>query len=290
MKLLVRKPAHTVAELASARQHQKTGRPTWCARWRVRFFFVAKFCYLHRVPVGQGPAPGTLGSSWLAGHFPTAVGFWSGRAGACYWHGVGGFMLTSSSSAPASRCSYCSPEASGRSGRTRGDVETRRRDAEAPRATPRQTQNPPPPHHLSQPNNNRRARRSFPLRCSARAHSSVARLELPCAAPSQTVGAVRRHRERLHVPLEPEAAARDADVAVDAFQRAHLTAMPSSSSPPSHYHHRTRDRHTRSVVVKNRGHASRNAGERDNSARARARAVVRHLTSPCCSAMWFACS
>ena len=32
-----RNPAYTVTELASARQHQKTGRPSWSvARWRVK--------------------------------------------------------------------------------------------------------------------------------------------------------------------------------------------------------------------------------------------------------------
>ena len=35
MNEIRRKPAHTVTELASARQHQKTGRPSWSARWRV---------------------------------------------------------------------------------------------------------------------------------------------------------------------------------------------------------------------------------------------------------------
>ena len=36
MNEITRKPAHhSVAELASARQHQKTGRPSWSARWRV---------------------------------------------------------------------------------------------------------------------------------------------------------------------------------------------------------------------------------------------------------------
>ena len=35
MNEITRKPAHTVTELASARQHQKTGRPSWSARWRV---------------------------------------------------------------------------------------------------------------------------------------------------------------------------------------------------------------------------------------------------------------
>ena len=32
-----RKPAYTVTELASVRQHQKTGRPSWSARERVGF-------------------------------------------------------------------------------------------------------------------------------------------------------------------------------------------------------------------------------------------------------------
>ena len=36
MNEITRKPAQTVAQLASARQHQKTGRPSWSARWRVR--------------------------------------------------------------------------------------------------------------------------------------------------------------------------------------------------------------------------------------------------------------
>ena len=36
MNAIGRKPAHTVAELASARQHQKPSRPAWSARWRVR--------------------------------------------------------------------------------------------------------------------------------------------------------------------------------------------------------------------------------------------------------------
>ena len=47
---------------------------------------------LHRAPVGRWP--GTPGS-WLAGHFFWVL-VWTG---ACYWHGVGGFMFNSSSSA-----------------------------------------------------------------------------------------------------------------------------------------------------------------------------------------------
>ena len=35
MNVVSRKAAHTVAELASARQHQKLGRPSWSVRWRV---------------------------------------------------------------------------------------------------------------------------------------------------------------------------------------------------------------------------------------------------------------
>ena len=35
MNEVSRKPARTVTELASARQHQKTSRPSWSARWRV---------------------------------------------------------------------------------------------------------------------------------------------------------------------------------------------------------------------------------------------------------------
>ena len=35
MSEVSRKPAQTVADLASARQHQKPGRPSWSARWRV---------------------------------------------------------------------------------------------------------------------------------------------------------------------------------------------------------------------------------------------------------------
>ena len=47
---------------------------------------------LHRAPVGQGPP----GPGWLAISF----GLWSRRAtGACYWHGVGGFVFNSPSSA-----------------------------------------------------------------------------------------------------------------------------------------------------------------------------------------------
>ena len=50
---------------------------------------------LHRAPVGQGPP----GPGWLAISF----GFWLQVlvwTGACYWHGVGGFMFNSSSSRP----------------------------------------------------------------------------------------------------------------------------------------------------------------------------------------------
>ena len=36
MNAISRTPAHTVTELASARQHQKPGRPSWSAQWRVR--------------------------------------------------------------------------------------------------------------------------------------------------------------------------------------------------------------------------------------------------------------
>ena len=35
MNEMSHKPAHTVTELASARQHQRPGRPSWSARWRV---------------------------------------------------------------------------------------------------------------------------------------------------------------------------------------------------------------------------------------------------------------
>ena len=35
MNNINRKPAYTVAELESTRQHQKTGRPSWSARQRV---------------------------------------------------------------------------------------------------------------------------------------------------------------------------------------------------------------------------------------------------------------
>ena len=35
MNEINRKPAYNVAELASTRKHQKTGRPSWSARWRV---------------------------------------------------------------------------------------------------------------------------------------------------------------------------------------------------------------------------------------------------------------
>ena len=45
---------------------------------------------LHRAPVGQGPS----GPDWLA----IAFGFWLQVlvwTGACYWHGVGGFMFNS---------------------------------------------------------------------------------------------------------------------------------------------------------------------------------------------------
>ena len=54
---------------------------------------------LHRAPVGQGPV-----GSWLAGHCPWALGPWVlVWTGACYWHGVGGFMFNSPSS-PAGEC------------------------------------------------------------------------------------------------------------------------------------------------------------------------------------------
>ena len=35
-EIFCHKPAHTVAELASARQHQENARPSWSARWRAR--------------------------------------------------------------------------------------------------------------------------------------------------------------------------------------------------------------------------------------------------------------
>ena len=41
---------------------------------------------LHRAPVGQGPS----GPDWLV---TALVGFWSGRALATYWNGVGGFVF-----------------------------------------------------------------------------------------------------------------------------------------------------------------------------------------------------
>ena len=50
---------------------------------------------LHRAPVGQGPS--ALGS-WLAGHCPWVL-VWSG---ACYRHGVGGFVFNSEPSSPMS--------------------------------------------------------------------------------------------------------------------------------------------------------------------------------------------
>ena len=34
MNVISHKPAHTVAEFESARQHQNPGRPPWSARWR----------------------------------------------------------------------------------------------------------------------------------------------------------------------------------------------------------------------------------------------------------------
>ena len=46
---------------------------------------------VHRAPVGQGPS----GPDWLA----TALGFWIlVWTGACYWHGVSGFVFNSTSS------------------------------------------------------------------------------------------------------------------------------------------------------------------------------------------------
>ena len=53
-------------------------------------------------PVSQGPS----GLDWLA----NALGFWSGRAlGACYWHGVGGFVFNPSSAAHASQSASRKP-------------------------------------------------------------------------------------------------------------------------------------------------------------------------------------
>ena len=49
----------------------------------------APVCTLHRAPVGQG----SPGPDWLAIFFWVLV--WTG---ACYWHGVGGFMFNPSSS------------------------------------------------------------------------------------------------------------------------------------------------------------------------------------------------
>ena len=50
---------------------------------------------LHRAPVGQGPS----GPGWLAiGHYLWRFLVWTG---ACYWHGVGGFVFNSSSSGEA---------------------------------------------------------------------------------------------------------------------------------------------------------------------------------------------
>ena len=58
---------------------------------------------LHHEPVAHPPScarwPGTPGS-WLAGNFLWVL-VWTG---ACYWHGVGGFMFNSSSSSPRARC------------------------------------------------------------------------------------------------------------------------------------------------------------------------------------------
>ena len=54
----------------------------------------------HRAPVVQGP----LGSDW------TAVAVWTG---ACYWHGVGGYIFNSPSApAPATGSPPCSSHAS----------------------------------------------------------------------------------------------------------------------------------------------------------------------------------
>ena len=51
---------------------------------------------LHRAPVGQGCRPGALGS-WLACHCLWVL-VWTG---ACYLHGVGGFVFNSPSSPEA---------------------------------------------------------------------------------------------------------------------------------------------------------------------------------------------
>ena len=54
----------------------------------------------HEHPPPRARWPGALGS-WLAGHYPWVL-VW---AGACHWHGVGGFVFVfnSSSSAPSTR-------------------------------------------------------------------------------------------------------------------------------------------------------------------------------------------
>ena len=64
----------------------------------VRLFLKCHNIPLPTRPLNQRPPPcarwpGTLGS-WLAGHCPWVL-VW---AGACYWHGMGGFMFNSSSS------------------------------------------------------------------------------------------------------------------------------------------------------------------------------------------------
>ena len=80
---------------------QKTKRKTRqairrSARWRVsnQFGETTKFPPAHHPPRARWQ--GTFGSwSWLAGGHCLWVLVW---AGACYWHGVGGFMFSSSSS------------------------------------------------------------------------------------------------------------------------------------------------------------------------------------------------
>ena len=58
MNEIIRNPAHTLAELASARQHHKTGRPSWSVRWRANWednFFLRKLPPTEKLGFASAP-------------------------------------------------------------------------------------------------------------------------------------------------------------------------------------------------------------------------------------------
>ena len=107
MNKFSQKSAHTVTELASARQHQKFGRPSWSAWWRVNGGVVVALpcciCFIPRPSPRPprdsavvSPGGGWVGSCCCAGIF------------ACAWRAHGGNSRLFISRAVLRRCSRLS--------------------------------------------------------------------------------------------------------------------------------------------------------------------------------------